>query len=360
MQTGPFGCARGIAISRIGLLRKTVTASILSLAVIFNVNSLALGPAVLSLPGSSSGEQIQKILDGLVNGGEIDLAPGVYEIRHPIILLHDNLTLRGSGSTTILHLADKANCPVVILGSPIGAPARATTNVHLTALLIDGNRENQQVEMWRSASDGSELSNSGVDVWKTADSSVENVTCHRCRSGGLVTSGGTRRLSVHDFTAFDNQFDGLACYLTEESHFTKLFLHDNLSAGISLDLSFNNNFIDGATLTGNDLGIFMRDSRTNVFSNLTIRQSRHHGVFMAQTGVGTKAGWRLVPGTECAGNDFEKLQISDSGGKAFLVNDYSCTNNIFDGGLFLIPHTSVRAPASAIATLITLRQLTER
>jgi hypothetical protein len=136
---------------------------------------------------------------------------------------------------------------------------------------------------------------------------------------------------VSDFTAFDNQFDGLACYATEESRFSHLDLHDNLGAGISLDLDFNHNVIDGAILTDNDLGVFMRQSRNNTFQGLKIKKSRHHGVFMAQTADGRG----LCPGTECTGNTFDKLLVTNCGGRAFLVNNDSCIGNSISSSQFL-------------------------
>ena len=181
--------------------------------------------------------------------------------------------------------------------------------------------------------DGSQLNNNGIDVWNVDDAAVTNVICCRCRSGGLVTAV-VRHLNLQDFTAYDNQFDGLACYLTEESHFGGLRLHDNLAAGISLDLAFNHNVIADALLTGNYLGIFMRASRDNVFKSLTISKSRKDGVFMAQTAEATASGWALSPGTECTGNRFDDLVVSASGGNAFLVNNSSCTNNVISGARF--------------------------
>jgi hypothetical protein len=201
-------------------------------------------------------------------------------------------------------------------------------------LLIDGNRKNQQKEVWRFVSGSGGLYNNGVDIWGVEGATVEHVVCCHCRSGGLVASAVTRGLTVRDYTAFDNQYDGLACYLTEESHFSQLFLHDNLAAGISLDLDFDHNTIDGALLTGNDLGVFMRQSKHNVFAGVTIQKCRHHGVFMAQAVTATRTGWRLSPGTECTGNSFDKLSISGCGGKAFVVNNDSCTNNVISNGEF--------------------------
>lgn len=281
----------------------------------------------MNLAADSTDEQIQTALDRLPERGEVILAPGTYEIHQPLTLRHDGITLRGNGLTTILHLAGHANCPVIILGSPLSTLRRATSRLRLADLVIDGNRLDQQSEFWRAACDGSQLNNNGIDVWEVNDSVVQGVVCRSCRSGGLVTVE-TRHLHVTDYTAYDNQFDGLACYLTMDSRFSRLHLHDNLAAGISLDLSFINNFISDAELTGNDLGIFMRDSRNNIFSGLTISGSKKYGVFMAQTAASPAGVWQLCPGTECTGNDFQHLKITNCGSDAFLINNASCRNNL--------------------------------
>src|SRR5205814_1338337 len=129
--------------------------------------------------------------------------------------------------------------------------------------------------------------------------------------------------------------------------FTGLALHDNRAAGISLDLSFNHNMIDHAVLERNDLGVFMRDARDNSFEQITIRGSRNHGIFMAQAATDTKAGWQLCAGTQCTGNRFADLQINNSGGSAFRVNDASCTNNLIFGARFLDNHLGGLAEAEA-------------
>jgi hypothetical protein len=56
---------------------------------------------------------------------------------------------------------------------------------------------------------------------------------------------------------------------------------------------------------------------------------------MAQAGEATGAGWRFWPATECTGNKFNNLRVAECGGRAFQVNDSSCTNNIINGGQFL-------------------------
>jgi len=286
-------------------------------------------PAVLKLPAGVTGTEIQRALDALpASGGEVVLPAGTIEICQPVILSRDHQTLRGAGAATILHLADDANCPVILLGEPLNTPTRTIRHLKVTGFFIDGNRAHQQRELWRLTGEGSEVRNNGITVQNVSDSTVENVTCARCRSGGLVTTRDVRRLTVRNLTAFDNEFDGLACYQTEDCLFTGLSLHDNPGAGISLDLAFNHNVVSNADLAANDLGVFMRASRDNQFYNVSIESSRHYGVFMAHAEQQTPRGWEPVPRTECAENSFTNLAARDCGGAAFRINNPSCTNNV--------------------------------
>jgi hypothetical protein len=301
------------------------------------LRQLVVKPTVVNLSAGSTSVEIQKALNSLPkSGGEVVLAAGIFEVAQPIILQRDSQSLRGAGAATILRLADGANCPVIILGEPLNHPHHMISHLRVSELSIDGNRLHQQQERWRRPGESSQIRNNGITVQTVSDSTVEHVTSSRCRSGGLVTSHIVRRLTVRDFRSFDNQFDGLACYQTEESLFTQLDLHDNPGAGISLDLAFNHNVISNAVLTANNLGIFMRASRNDQFLNVTIRDSRQYGVFIAQAETRTALGWGLAPRTECAENLFNNLITTNCRGASFHVNNASCTNNIiscarFDG-----------------------------
>lgn len=286
-------------------------------------------PAVATLSASATDVEIQKALDALpATGGEVILPAGTFQIQQPIVLRRDHQTLRGAGVATILRLVDNANCPVIIMGEPVNHPQTVVKNLRVSDLFIDGNRNHQQRELWKLNGEGSAIRNNGITIQSVSDSVVEHVTSARNRSGGLVTTLGVTRLTVRDLNAFDNEFDGLACYLTTDSLFTDLLLHDNPGAGISLDLAFNNNVISNAVLTANDLGIFMRASRENKFQNVSIRNSRHHGVFMAHSETQTAQGWGPAPKTECVYNAFTNLIAMNCGGAAFRVNNTTCTNNV--------------------------------
>ena len=302
---------------------------VMLLAILIAFSPPTSGPMMISLPGTVSEAQIQQALNILpASGGEVCLAAGVYEIHRPLVMARDNQTLRGMGETTILHLAAGANCPVIIMGEPVNHPKKTVRFLRVADCYIDGNRHQQQREVWSLTGQGSQIRNNGITVQNVRNSKVENVTCARCRSGGLVTTHDVRHLVVNGFNAFDNEFDGLACYQTTESLFSRLYLHDNPGAGISLDLAFNHNVVTNAVLTANDLGIFMRSSRQNHFFNVTIHKSRHFGVFMAQTVEKNAHGWEPAPQTACADNAFLYLVASNCGGAAFRVNNDNCTNNV--------------------------------
>src|SRR5262249_6758771 len=154
-----------------------------------------------------------------------------------------------------------------------------------------------------------------------SDVLIERVAVSAARSGGLVAEKGSRRLTIWDFTSSDNFFDGLAAYDTQDSLFSGMHLYGNLSAGISLDIRFNNNVLSDAVITGNGKqGIFMRDSRDNLFQGLQIRNSGEQGIFLAQVDTDTSK--------PAAGNTFSGAVISGSRGAGIQVNDASCVNNL--------------------------------
>ena len=286
-------------------------------------------PEVTRLCAGITGAEIQQALDSLPDaGGEVILPAGDFRISRPIVLRRDNQSLCGAGMATILRLTDSANCPVIIMGEPVDQPSSTVKHLLVSGLCIDGNRRHQQSELWLINGEGSEIHNNGITVQDVADSAVMDVTCAHCRSGGLVTTLGVQRLAVQNLEAFDNEFDGLACYSTTDCRFANLYLHDNCSAGISLDLAFNHNCVIGAVLSGNDLGIFMRDSRDNQFQSISIHNSRHFGVFIAQSDIETPQGWQPVAHGECVGNCFMNLNVANCGSAAFHVNDSTCTNNV--------------------------------
>jgi hypothetical protein len=289
----------------------------------------ATEPFIITLPATTTATDVQHALDSLpATGGEVVLPAAKIVVRQPIVLSRAGQTLRGAGDATILFLADNANCPVIVMGQPVNHP-KPIRHLRVSGLLIDGNRLHQQRERWQTNGECSQIRNNGITAQNISDSTVEHITTMRCRSGGVVTTLFTRDFTVSDLNSFDNQFDGLACFLTYNCHFTDLNLHDNLGAGISLDGNFHHNLIEHAVLDGNDLGIFMRWSHDNEFRDISIQSSLHYGVFMAQNPDST-----IKSPTDCSNNSFTQLVAGSCGGPAFRVNDATCTNNLVTGAKF--------------------------
>lgn len=258
-------------------------------------------------------------------GGEVVIPAGTFVCKTPIIIDRSNISLRGSGSGTSLRLADGANAPVIVMGQAIKVPNTETRNVVVSDLRIDGNRKNQDFEcMGGVCSDEFPLRNNGISIRHCYDCRVERVTVHSAASGGLVTELKSRRLTIRDYRSFDNEFDGLAGYETRDSIFTGIHIHDNLAAGFSFDIKFNNNVFNNIVIDNSgSVGIFIRDSFDNVFTNLQITNSREHGIFLAQ--VDDEQDKAAV------GQTFTGLMVSGSGGYGVLVNDPSCVNTLLVG-----------------------------
>lgn len=277
-------------------------------------------------PGTCT--DIQAAIDALPNtGGTVLVTAGVYTCSDSIVIDRDGVTLRGTGPGTVLKLADHANRPVLILGQTTAIPTSTRNDIRITDLFIDGNRAQQDFECSTGPCMGSDyLRNNGISLRRVADVLIDDVTVESARSGGLVTELGSRRVTIRDFTTFDNEFDGIAAYQTEDSLFTGLYLHGNQGAGLSFDLDFNNNTIAEAVLADNkDVGVFMRDARDNIFSAVRVRDSGSHGMFLAENDQNSKPA---------LGNTFTGMVISGSGqdltkgGFGIRVNDASCTHNL--------------------------------
>ncbi len=279
----------------------------------------------LSFTISSAGLACEAVQQALDQGGVVTLEAALYTCRTPLVIRRNNTWLRGQGPATQLRLADNANAPVIVIGQTVATPTETRRNVRVSDLMIDGNRLNQTSE---TSPAEPALRNNGISVRRAEDVLIEHVTVRSARSGGLVTELGCRRITVRDFTSYDNHFDGLAGYETEDSLFSGLYLYDNLAAGLSFDIRFNKNTLSDVVITGSrTVGIFMRDARDNLFKGLQIKGSREHGIFLAQVDDdATKPA---------AGNAFVGLLISGSMGAGVRVNNASCVDNLVCAAQFI-------------------------
>lgn len=283
-------------------------------------------------------DAIQAAIDGLpAEGGSVLIRPGLYTCASSIVIDRDDVALRGSGPSTILRLAANANRPVLVVGQTIPITDTTRRRVLVSDVSIDGNRTQQQHEcnVSNACAGADVLRNNGLTLRDVEDVTVERVHITGARSGGLVIERDSRRVTVRDLTATDNQVDGLAAAETTHTLLTGLHLFDNHHAGLSFDLNFDDNLVSNAVLTGNaDVGLFMRQSRRNLFVGLEVRNSGDSGMFLAQRDTDAA--------TPARDNTFSGLVVSGSGhdlgkphGFGLRVNDASCVNNLVVGAQFI-------------------------
>jgi hypothetical protein len=306
---------------------------------------------------AGTGADINRALRRLPKGGgRVILGPAIFELREPIVMDRDNVELRGSGKTTVVRLADKANCPVLIVGR-INTPIdRIVSGVSLRNLTLDGNRSEQsqkvEDECWGGICDNGGVSvirNNCLTIRGSHKVTVENIVTRGARSGGVVLEKHCREVRLENLESCENYYDGLACYETEDSSFHRLNLHSNLSAGISLDLDFNNNVFTKVQLLGNgSQGIFMRDSNGNHFKDLEITKNGAQGVFIAQADDD--------PTTKCTNNVFSDMVNMHNQSDGVRINDRSCTENMVRNSRFQGNKKNV---SQAEERLISLMNVTE-
>ena len=278
-----------------------------------------------------TGEDIARAIASLpADGGRILLASGTYILSQPLVLDRNDIEVSGDQESTILMLADHADCPLVVIGPVETPPTRKVSGIALRKLILDGNRLNQLNECHGGPCDNGGISfirNNALTIRSAEDIRVERVTTRSARSGGLVLEKHSRRIHVSDFTSHSNHFDGFAAYETEESFFTRLYLHSNEAAGISIDLRFDRNIVSHARLENNgSQGVFMRDSNFNNFNHLTVSGNGAQGIFIAQANDQNN--------TPCTGNIFSDLMVSGSGGAGLRINDVSCIANVIANSVF--------------------------
>lgn len=292
---------------------------------------------------------IQSAIDALPPaGGRVLLPVGEYTCDTAVVIARDHVELLGEGSATVLRLTDGANAPVIVIGETATPPPAMHRHIRVADLMIDGNRREQNYECWGGPCDQGGLSyirNNGLTLRHVSDVVVERVTVTGARSGGLVAEKVSERITVRDFTATDNEYDGLAAYETENSLFTGLHLYDNIYTGLSFDVGFSSNVITDAVITGSGHhGIFMGNARDNVFDGLVIRGSGRQGVYLTQDRIPTNAA---------KGNTFTSLVISDSADVAFELAHASCTDNLLVSAQLVGNLGCVREPGEPGTGLLT-------
>jgi hypothetical protein len=290
---------------------------------------LLSGVAAAQPTSYSSCAEVQQAIAALpASGGVVELGPGTIDCDTTLVINASNVTLRGAGPATLFRLTAHVNRPVIVVGSVEPGPAIVVRGVAVRDIAIDGNTANQDRECLEEGCPAGSLRANGITIRSAEDVWIDNVAVRAARSGGLVTELGCRRVRVTGFTSSGNDYDGIALYQTEDSTFADLRLNANGHAGISTDIQFRKNtFANVFIRDAGTVGVFMRDSAGNLFTNIHVENSKEHGLFLAQVDANTETPATL--------NVFNGLRVEGSGGAGIRINDASCVNNVINSSVLV-------------------------
>lgn len=240
----------------------------------------------------------------------IEFNPGVVTLDSPVFVIKSNVVIDGS-KNSMVRLADKSNCPMIVIGDPVEPPRFYVENVLIKNLFLDGRHESQTSEYFDRAK---WLRNNCITIRHARNVTIENVITAGARSGGIVVERGSSNVIINGFNSFGNFFDGFAMCESTNVTVMNAILHNNIAAGISMDWRSNNNkFINIEFERNYDCAIFMRDSNYNMFYELKLNDS---GIYINQRDTDINSG--------ASNNNFinvTKVPV--------LIGAPSCKNNQF-------------------------------
>lgn len=294
------------------------------LFLVFLSGGVVMGKETLYL-ASGDGRDIVAALQSLPEeGGAVVLGPVLFPVSEAIVIDRDGVELRGISEETTLRLTDHANCSVIVIGTTNTPVDQIVKGISVRNLVIDGNRGAQDFECTGGPCDGGGLAyirNNGITIRGAEDITIDHIITHNARSGGIVLEKHCRRVVISNFESYNNEFDGLAAYESEDCTFTQMKLHNNRSAALSVDWKFNRNTISDSLFVENGAqGIFMRDAVENDFINVYIRDNGEQGIFIAET--------REIADSSARDNRFDRLLVSGNRTQGIRVNDLSCVGNV--------------------------------
>ena len=255
------------------------------------------------------------------------LRPGTYHVLHGIYVLN-NVTLKGSGSNTIIRLDD--NAPTMFSFAGIvrakddtqAGEDRRVQHVTIEDFVVDGNRANQsplaEEKKFGFYAEGDFIT-------------MRRLIAKNCAGYGFdphahSDSIPTTNLLIEDCESFGNAFDGFTLDMTRNSTFQRNYAHDNDRHGINLvttsaDLLIVNSrsIHNGATglmgqngthnvtiqsneFTNNGLqGIYLRDADDCTVSGNALHDNGRSGLLL-----------RLADRTTVSGNTFSRTTTARS------------------------------------------------
>ncbi len=186
----------------------------------------------------------------------------------PIVVDKSNTILDGKNIS--YKLADNKSSPMIIVGDSKNIePEFMVENIVIKNFILDGNMSAQPSEIWNNVDNG--IRASAIVIRKAKNVVIQNCIIRNARSAGICIEKSSESVIIENCIIETCFFDGIAgCYSTNNIIRNNV-VKDCMYAGISFDLQFNNNRIEGNVLINNDIGVFMRFSDYNTFTGNVLK-----------------------------------------------------------------------------------------
>lgn len=247
-------------------MKQTIPCAVVGcVALVFGLSANREGdsPAKPKLPGAravvkaAEFSSLQAAIDAVPgDGGIVQLPPGTFEIRQPLVITQSDLTLRGSGTATHIKNVNEEGKPAVIIRHKSGKAPRAAKErvwrVMLANLRITGNEKSGHGILAEYVNEiflqGVTVSYHGKDGI-VLDHCYEDPRINDCLITYNRKGVGLNLIGCHDIVVASNQFeenrDALHCKDGFNLCMTGNCLDDHLGHGVVIENTY------GSVLSGN-------------------------------------------------------------------------------------------------------------
>jgi len=224
------------------------------------------------------GDDLQAAIDGLPaqRRATLCLQSGHYELAGLLAIRRDGITLRGTGTDTVLQLRDGVQQPLLVIGDYANeVPSAPIRNVVVENLHLIGNHAAHEF-----MPEHPYLSNSAVVVRGGHDVDLRQIVVERCRSACLLSERDTQGLAITDSDVSGATWDGVS--FNRSSHVTMSgnHVHDNAAAGITTEHLEDSDIRDNVFERNGSQGLYLSDSRDNRFVGNRFVGNTRAGVFL--------------------------------------------------------------------------------
>lgn len=224
------------------------------------------------------GDDLQAAIDGLPaqRRATLCLQSGHYELAGLLAIRRDGITLRGTGTDTVLQLRDGVQQPLLVIGDYANeVPSAPIRNVVVENLHLIGNHVAHEF-----MPEHPYLSNSAVVVRGGHDVDLRQLVVERCRSACLLSERDTQGLAITDSDVSGATWDGVS--FNRSSHVTMSgnHVHDNAAAGITTEHLEDSDIRDNVFERNGSQGLYLSDSRDNRFVGNRFVGNTRAGVFL--------------------------------------------------------------------------------